>query len=93
VTAIFEILIAVLLEFYTQAGMLSCDAGKIVTTIFRKLFAIMTHCVILRRLGFFKIGIVLEAIRRRLSEKNLKKREIFDRNYSSYRGTSVAQLV
>ena len=43
VTAIFQILIAVLLEFYIQGDMLSCDVGQIIPTIFRKLFALMTY--------------------------------------------------
>jgi len=52
VPAIFKILIAVLLEFYIQVVMLSCDVGQIVPNIFRKLFALMTHRNILRDLDF-----------------------------------------
>jgi hypothetical protein len=40
--AIFKILIAVFMEFYIQVGMSSCDVGQIVSTIFRKLSAVMT---------------------------------------------------
>jgi hypothetical protein len=52
VPAIFKILIAVLLEFYKQVRILSCDVGKIIPNIFRKLFALMTHRDILGVLNF-----------------------------------------
>jgi hypothetical protein len=52
VTTIFEILIAMLLEFYTPAGMLSCDVGQNLSTIFRELFTLMTRRVILEKLDF-----------------------------------------
>jgi len=52
VPEIFRILIAVLLEIYTQVGMLSYDVGQIVPNIFRKLFALMAHRDILEDLDY-----------------------------------------
>jgi hypothetical protein len=52
VTTIFEILIALLLEIYTQAGMLCCDVGQNLPTNLREVFTFMTHRVILEVLGF-----------------------------------------
>jgi hypothetical protein len=74
VTAIFKILIAVLLEFDIQVGMLSCDVGQIVSNIFRKIFALMTHRDILEDLDFqdWNITVYWKQFQG-FSEKRLKK--------------------